>query len=138
MGIEKCKIIDLPKIANASGNLTYIEGNKHAPFEIKRIFYLYDVPCGAIRGRHAHKTLEQVIIALSGSFDLFLSDGYKKVKYRLNRTCIGVYICPMVWSELSNFSSGSVVLVLASKYYNEDDYIRDYDQFLIEIKEGKG
>jgi len=136
--VKNCKIINLPKITDARGNLTFIEGNKHIPFEIKRIYYLYDVPGGEARGGHSHKSLEEIIIALSGSFDLTLDDGYKKEKYQLNRAYIGVYISPMVWRELSNFSSCSVVLVLASQYYNENDYIRDYAQFLMELKGRKG
>jgi dTDP-4-dehydrorhamnose 3,5-epimerase-like enzyme len=137
MGIEKCKIIELPKITDARGNLTFVEGNKHIPFEIKRVFYLYDVPGGESRGGHAHKNLEQIMIALSGSFDLVLDDGINKEKYHLNRAYLGIYICPMIWSELTNFSSGSVCLVLVSELYNENDYIRDYTQFLKEIKGGK-
>jgi len=130
MGIEKCKIIELPKIIDKRGNLTFVEGIKHIPFEIKRVFYLYDVPGGESRGGHAHKNLEQIMIALSGSFDLILDDGINKEKYHLNRAYLGIYICPMIWSELTNFSSGSVCLVLASKYYNEGDYIRNYDEFI--------
>lgn len=130
MIIQNCKIIDLPKIANPLGNLTFIEAGRHAPFEIKRVYYLYDVPGGAERGGHAHRELHQLMIAMSGSFDVLLDDGYQKKKFHLNRSYYGLYICPMVWREIDNFSSGSVCLVLASAFYDESDYIRDYDAFV--------
>lgn len=134
MGIEKCKIMDLPKITDVRGNLTFIEGNKHIPFEIKRIYYLYDVPGGEARGGHAHRKLQQLIIAACGSFDVILDDGYNKKRFHLDRSYYGLYVCPMIWRELNNFSSGSVCLVLASEFYDEEDYIRDYAQFLTELK----
>jgi len=132
--LEKCKIIKLPKIYDSRGNLTFIEGKKHIPFEIKRVYYLYDVPSGAIRGGHAHKRLQQLIIAVSGSFDVILDDGYTRKRFHLNRPYYGLYIPTMVWRELDNFSAGAVCLVLASEYYDEDDYIRDYEVFLEEIR----
>ncbi|WP_339862182.1 FdtA/QdtA family cupin domain-containing protein [Thalassospira alkalitolerans] len=130
MSLAKCKIIDLPKISNTQGNLTFIEGGNHIPFDIQRVYYLYDVPGGATRGGHAHKNLHQLIIAMSGSFDIVLDDGREKQRYHLNRSYQGLYICPMIWRELDNFSSGSVCMVLASNLFDEDDYHRDYQTFL--------
>jgi hypothetical protein len=129
MNLSKCKIIDLPKVTDARGNLTFIEESKHIPFAIKRVYYLYDVPGGESRGGHAHKGLQQFIIAASGSFDVILDDGFKKKRFHLNRSYYGLYVCPMMWRELDNFSSGSVCLVLVSELYDESDYIRDYDMF---------
>jgi dTDP-4-dehydrorhamnose 3,5-epimerase-like enzyme len=128
--LDNCRIIDLPKIADARGNLTFVEGGNHFPFEIKRAYYLYDVPAGAERGGHAHKGLHQLIIATSGAFDIVLDDGRQKKRYHLNRPYYGLYICPMIWREMDNFSSGSVCLVLASNLYDEADYYRDYSQFV--------
>ncbi len=128
--IKDCKVIDLPKITDSRGNLTFIEEQKHIPFEIKRAYYLYDVPAGSERGGHAHKALHQLIIALSGSFDVEIDDGDTKKVFTLNRPYEGLYVCPGIWRELTNFSSGSVCLVLASNLYSEDDYYRDYDEFL--------
>ncbi len=122
--------MELPKISNAQGNLTFIEGNSHVPFDIRRVYYLYDVPGGAIRGGHAHKDLHQLIVAMSGSFDIVIDDGNEKRRFHLNRSYQGLYICPMIWRELDNFSSGSVCMVLASNLYDEDDYYRDYDSFM--------
>jgi hypothetical protein len=130
MSIADCKIIDLPKISNPQGNLTFVEGGNHIPFEIKRVYYLYDVPGGAERGGHAHKQLQQLIIAMSGSFDIVIDDGRDKVRYHLNRSYNGLYVCPMIWRELDNFSSGSVCMVLASNRYDEGDYYRDYAEFM--------
>lgn len=129
MDINNCSIIDLPKITDPRGNLTFIENNKHIPFAINRAYYLYDVPGGAERGGHAHRDLHQLIIAISGSFDIIIDDGGKKCKYHMNRSHYGLYLCPMIWRELENFSSGSVCLVLASNAYDEADYIRDYSEF---------
>ena len=135
--IENCKIIDLPKICDPRGNLTFVEGLEHVPFNIKRIYYLYDVPGGAERGGHAHKALHQVIIAISGSFDITISDGTSSKKFHLNRSYFGLYLCPMMWRELDNFSSGSVCLVLASEAYSESDYLRDFDQYRLNPKSPK-
>lgn len=130
MSLSDCHIIDLPRIADARGNLTFIEGSRHVPFDIKRVYYLYDVPGGAERGGHAHKDLQQLIIAMSGSFDVVLDDGREKKRVHLNRSYYGLYVSTMVWRELENFSSGSVCTVLASNLYDEADYYRDYDEFL--------
>ncbi|RCK27273.1 WxcM domain-containing protein [Thalassospira profundimaris] len=130
MSIHNCKIIELPKISNTQGNLTFIEGSNHIPFDIQRVYYLYDVPGGATRGGHAHKDLHQLIVAMSGSFDILIDDGTKKKRFHLNRSYQGLYICPMIWRELDNFSSGSVCMVLASNRYDEDDYHRDYQTYL--------
>ncbi|WOI10101.1 FdtA/QdtA family cupin domain-containing protein [Thalassospira lucentensis] len=130
MSVTECKMVDLPKVSNAQGNLTFIEGKNHVPFDIQRVYYLYDVPGGAIRGGHAHKNLHQMIIAMSGSFDITLDDGRNKKKFHLNRSYSGLYICPMIWRELDNFSSGSVCMVLASSIYREEDYHRNYSEFM--------
>jgi hypothetical protein len=130
MSLDLCKIIDLPKITDPRGNLTFLEGGRHVPFAIERVYYLYDVPGGAERGGHAHLALHQLIIAMSGSFDVILDDGRRQQRYHLNRSYNGLYVCPMIWRELDNFSSGSVCLVLASNRYEESDYIRDHDRFL--------
>ena len=130
MLLDKCEIIDLPMIHDARGNLSFIENGKHIPFDIKRIYYLYDVPGGAERGAHAHKDLHQLIIAISGSFDVVLDDGAAKKRFHLSRSYYGLYVCPMIWRVLDNFSSGSACLVLASNFYDDDDYYRDYEEFL--------
>lgn len=130
MSLNLCKIIALPKNTDPRGNLTFIEGGVHVPFLIQRVYYLYDVPGGAERGGHAHKELHQLIIAMSGSFDVVLDDGSEKKRFHLNRSYFGLYVCPMIWRELDNFSSGSVCMVLASNRYNENDYYREYADFL--------
>lgn len=130
MSIQKCKIIKLPKIQDARGNLTFIESFSHIPFSIQRIYYLYDVPGGESRASHAHKSLHQLFIALSGSFDILLKDGTKTKKITLNRSYVGLYVPPMIWRRLINFSSGSVCLVLASQKYDESDYYRDWNDYL--------
>jgi dTDP-4-dehydrorhamnose 3,5-epimerase-like enzyme len=127
--LDACRIIDLPKIADARGNLTFVDGGNHIPFEIKRAYYLYDVPGGAERGGHAHKDLHQLIIAISGAFDIVLDDGSRKQRYHLNRSYFGLYVCPMIWREMDNFSSGAVCLVLASNLYDEADYYRSYKEY---------
>lgn len=122
--------IDFLPIHDTRGNLSVAEGNIHLPFPIKRVYWLYDVPGGSERGGHAHKQLQQVAIAMSGSFDLILDDGRDKQRIHLNRSHFGVFIGPNTWREMDNFSSGAVCLVLASEIYDETDYIRDYAQFL--------
>lgn len=130
MPLDDCRIIELPKISDPRGNLTFIEGDRHVPFAIERVYYLYDVPGGGERGGHAHKGLHQLIVAMSGSFDIELDDGYAKRRYQLNRSYFGLYVCPMIWREIDNFSSGSVCMVLASNRYDEADYYRDYTEFM--------
>ena len=130
MDLSHCRIIDLPKINDPRGNLTFLEGGRHIPFEVKRVFYLYDVPGGAERAGHALRTCEQFLIAMSGSFDVIIYDGKEKQRIHLNRSYNGLYLPPMIWRELDNFSSGSVCLALASEPYNENGYYRDYRKFL--------
>ena len=132
--LADCRLIALPKISEARGNLTFIESGRHIPFDCKRIYYTYDVPGGSDRGAHAHRQLHQCLIAVSGSFDVVLDDGSEKKRLHLNRPDTGLYVCPMVWRELDGFSSGSVCLVLASEFYDADDYYRDYDVFLADAK----
>jgi dTDP-4-dehydrorhamnose 3,5-epimerase-like enzyme len=128
--LSVCRLFDLPKIQDSRGNLTFVEGGNQIPFSIKRVYYLYDVPGGSERGGHAHKDLQQLIIAMSGSFDVVLDDGKEKKRIHLNRSYQGLYVCPMIWRELDNFSSGSVCMVLASNLYDESDYYRDYNEFM--------
>ena len=128
--IETCQMIDLPKIQDPRGNLTFVEGGSQIPFDIQRVYYLYDVPGGAERGGHAHKDLHQLIIAMSGSFDVVLDDGKNKKRVHMNRSYNGLYVCPMIWRELDNFSSGAVLMVLASNKYDEADYYREYADFM--------
>ena len=134
MPLSDCRIIELPRINDRRGNLTFIEGSEHVPFDISRVYYLYDVPGGAERGGHAHKNLHQLIIAMSGSFDVHLNDGLETKMFHLNRSYFGLYLCPMIWRSLDNFSSGSVCMVLASNRYDESDYYRDYSQFELATK----
>lgn len=129
MPLDDCRRIDLPKIADPRGNLTFIEEERHVPFEIKRVYYLYDVPGGAMRAGHAHKALHQFLIAMSGSFDVVLDDGRERRRVHLNRSYYGLYIPPLIWREIDNFSSGSVCLALVSDYYDEADYYREYEDF---------
>ena len=134
MPLNDCRIIELPKIKDPRGNLSFIEGDKHIPFNIKRVYYLYDVPGGSDRGEHAHKNLHQFVISMSGSFDIVLDDGERQRRFHLNRSYYGLYICPMMWRALDNFSSGGVCMVLASERYDEADYIRDFGEFLAALK----
>jgi hypothetical protein len=130
--IDRVQLVSLPKISDPDGrgNLTFLEGGRHIPFPIRRVYYLYDVPGGETRGGHAHKALQQCIVAASGSFEVRLDDGREKRTIFLNRSYYGVVVPEMVWRELHNFSSGSVCLVMASDYYDRSDYIYDYDEFL--------
>ena len=135
--IDKCRIINFPVVAEARGNLTFIEENKHVPFSIKRVYYLYDVPSGAARGGHAHKELQQVIIALSGSFDVIVDYGNEREIFSLNRPNLGLYIPPGVWREIENFSSNSVALMVVPEFYDENDYLRDYSIFKKRAQNGE-
>ncbi len=130
MPLEHCRIIELPKIHDPHGNLTFVESDNQVPFNIQRVYHVYDVPGGAERGGHAHKNLHQFIVAMSGSFDITLDDGKDKKKFHLARSYYGLYICPMIWREIDNFSSGSVLMCLASEKYDESDYFRRYDDFM--------
>lgn len=131
------RLIELPRINDRRGNLTFIEGGRHLPFEVKRVFYLYDVPGGEGRAGHALKRCHQFVIAASGSFDVILDDGLQKQRYHLNRSYYGLHISPLTWREIDNFSSGSVCLVLASEFYDEKDYYRDYTEFLAAVRESR-
>ena len=124
-----CQIVHFPVIHNRAGNITPVQNKIEIPFDIKRVYYLYDVPGGADRGGHAHRDLQQLIIAASGSFDITLDDGATKKTFSLNRPNMGLYLCPGIWRDISNFSSGAICLVLASDPYDEGDYIRHYDEY---------
>lgn len=137
MHVDNCRVIEFPKITDPKGNLTFIEKERHVPFEIKRIFYLYDVPTGESRGAHAHKTLQQVLICLAGSFDVVVDDGLRQKKVHLNRPWRGLYMPPMIWGAEVNFDPGSVCLVLASDLYSEADYYRDYNTYLEAVTEAR-
>ena len=129
MAIEECRIIELPKMADPRGNLTFIEGNRHVPFGIARVFYLYDVPGGSERAGHALKTCRQFLIAMSGSFDVKVTDGSAQKTWHLNRSYYGLLIPPLVWREIDNFSSGAVCMALASEPYDEKGYLREFEKF---------
>lgn len=128
--IDACKVLELPKIVDARGNLTFVEQQRHVPFDIQRIFFLYDVPTGANRGAHAHREHHQFLICLSGSFDVEVDDGTGQRLIHLNRPWKGLHVPPMIWAAEKNFDPGSVCLVLSSHLFAEDDYIRDYEDYL--------
>lgn len=130
--IDDCRLIDLPCIGDRKGNITPIYGQENIPFDIARVYYLYDVPGGAARGGHAHKELQQLIVSVMGAFDVVLDDGQQKKTVRLDRAYNGLYVPRMIWRELENFSSGGICLVLASMPYDESDYIREHGTFLRE------
>jgi hypothetical protein len=132
---EDCRLIPLPQVADGRGNLTFIESRRHVAFSIERVYYLYDVPGGSERGGHAHRTLIQLLIALSGSFDVHTDNGRTQKKFHLNRANFGLYLPAMTWREIDNFSGGSVCLVLASHHFDEADYIRDYDAFALAARD---
>jgi len=130
VALADCRIVDLPKIGDHRGNLTFIEGFKHIPFGIERVYYLYDFPGGAERGAHGHRTLQQLFVAMSGSFDVVLDDAFETRTFHMNRSHYGLYVAPMIWRNITNVSSEAVLMVLASERYDESDYIRDYDEFM--------
>jgi len=134
MPINECTLIDLPHIRDARGSLSFVEGGRHVPFDIRRVYYLYDVTPGVSRGAHAHKKLEQLLIPLGGAFDVVLDDGRAQKTIRLEHSDVGLYICPMIWRELLNFSSGAVCFVLASAPYDEEDYFRNHEEFLAAVR----
>ena len=129
MKLSDMKLINLPKFEDDRGNLSFVENNNQIPFEIKRTYLIYDVPGGQVRGGHAYKSLHEFIIALSGSFDIVLDDGKDKRVISLNRSYKGLYVPNMIWKNLENFSTNAVCMILASDFYNENDYLRDYDEY---------
>jgi oxalate decarboxylase/phosphoglucose isomerase-like protein (cupin superfamily) len=129
LGIDDCKLLELPVVENPQGHLTFIEEGRHVPFPIARVYYLYDVPEGAVRGGHAHKALEQLIVPIGGEFDVIVDDGENRRRIHLDRPSLGLHVPRMIWRELENFTAGSFCLVLASAPYEEADYYRDYDDF---------
>ena len=129
MTIDECKIIELPKISDPRGNLTFIEGDRNIPFAIRRAYWIYDVPGGEIRGGHSYRTLQELIIAVSGSFDVVVDDGNNKRVFSLNRSYYGLYVPSMIWRDLENFSTNSLCFVLSSSDYEESDYIRDFSAY---------
>lgn len=129
MNLNKVRIVNLPKIVDDRGNLSFYESNNHVPFIIKRSYWIYDVPGGQIRGGHAFREQQEFIVAMSGSFDVKLNDGNTEIIYSLNRSYYGLYIPNMLWRELLNFSTNSLALIVSSNNYNESDYIRDYNLF---------
>lgn len=134
MSVNDCSLIDLPKIVDPRGNLTFVEEDRHVPYAIRRVFLLYDVPGGESRGGHALRQCNQFLIAASGSFDVTVDDGIDRKRFHLNRSYYGLHIPPLIWREMDNFSSGSVCLVLASDFYSETDYFREYQDFLEAVR----
>ena len=131
--VYDCSIIELPRIGNEKGNITVVHGRVNLPFDIARVFYLYDIPGGEARGAHAHKMCHQFLVAASGSFEILLDDGHNKRTVTLNRPYYGLHIPPGIWASEQSFSSGSICLVLTSHVYDEADYIRDYKSYLKHI-----
>ncbi|MEG1379414.1 MAG: FdtA/QdtA family cupin domain-containing protein [Bacteroidales bacterium] len=129
MRCSDCHLITLPQIHNRAGNLTSVNNGSEIPFDIRRVYYLYDVPAGAERGGHSHLELQSLLVAASGSFDVIIDDGHTRKTIRLDRPNIGLLIAPGIWREIVNFSGGSICMVLASEKYDESDYVRDYEEF---------
>jgi dTDP-4-dehydrorhamnose 3,5-epimerase-like enzyme len=134
MSLEQVKIIQLPKVPDERGNLSFFENEKQIPFTIARTYWIYDVPGGEVRGGHAYKTLQEFIIALSGSFDVVLNDGKEERKFTLNRSYYGLYVPKMIWRQLENFSTNSLALIVADQPYSEAEYIREFDEFSNSVK----
>ena len=128
--LDRCRLIDLPRIPDLRGSLTYLEGGRHIPFRMQRTYWIYDVPGGEVRGSHAYRSLEEFVVALSGSFEVELDDGTSRRTIVLNRSYYGLYIPPLIWRQLKSFSTNSVCLIAASAPYDESDYLRDYPEFL--------
>ncbi len=128
--VNDCRIIQLPRIIDSRGNLTFLESNRHIPLSISRVYWIYDVPGGEIRGGHSYKMLHEFIISLSGSFDIVLDDGKEKRTVQMNRSYFGLYVPNMIWRHIENFSTNAVCLIIASLPYDEKDYIRNYKEFL--------
>lgn len=135
MTLNDVRVIQLPKILDRRGNLTFIEGDNHIPFEIKRTYWIYDVPGGEIRGGHAFKEQDELIVALSGSFDIVLDDGFEKKTYQLNRSYYGLYVPKGIWRQMENFSTNSLSMILASTAFNKEDYVFDYELFCKDINQ---
>jgi dTDP-4-dehydrorhamnose 3,5-epimerase-like enzyme len=127
--LDLCRIINLPRVFDDRGNLTFFEGENHLPFRIVRAYWIYDVPGGEVRGGHAYRRLEEFVVSLSGSFDVEMDDGHSQRSVHLNRSYQGLYIPPMIWRRLKNFSTNSVCLIAASQNYDESDYLREYERF---------
>ncbi len=132
MPLDEVKIIQLPKFLDERGNLSFFENDNHVPFSISRAYWIYDVPGGEVRGGHAYKTLQEFIVALSGSFDVILNDGKEEKRFSLNRSYMGLYVPKMIWRQMENFSTNALGLHLSSKFYSEEDYIRDYEYFKLQ------
>jgi hypothetical protein len=130
MPLKDCRILEIPRFADDRGSLSVVEGAQHVPFEIRRVYYLYDIPAGKTRAAHGHKRLEQLIIAMSGGFDVVLDDGFERRSFRMDRPDRGLYVAPSMWRDLDGFSGGAVALILASLHFDEGDYLRDYDRFV--------
>lgn len=137
MTVEDCKLVELPRFLDSRGNLSFVEQNNHIPFEIKRTYWIYDVPGGEERGGHAFKENQEFIVALSGAFDVVVDDGQTKKTFNLNRSYYGLYVPAGLWREMNNFSTNSLALEFGSKHYDKEDYIRDYDTFVNLKSDGK-